>query len=172
MIMNIQCKIDIKLYYIYYITMNIINFFIFIMMLPMMASFKNHYVLLQNNRSIMNKSLRMSLSNNYLTSLKMKNKDITELYEKIKDVNETTCENLEITNIVFNIYKLKDIFFSRKSSSIMLNLKENIKNIYYINNTSIEKISDKTKISSRYLKSFNVIEFDPKYDIDAFVFKE
>lgn len=152
--------------------MNIINFFVFIMMLPIMASFKNNYLLLQNNRSIMNKSLRMSLSNNYLNSLKMKNKDITELYERLQDVNETTCENLQITNVVFNIYKLKNIFFSRRSSSIMFNLKENMKNIYFINGTTVEKISDKTKITSQFLKSFNIIEFDPKYDIDAFVFKD
>ena len=137
--------------------MNIINFFVFIMMLPIMASFKNNYLLLQNNRSIMNKSLRMSLSNNYLNSLKMKNKDITELYERLQDVNETTCENLQITNVVFNIYKLKNIFFSRRSSSIMFNLKENMKNIYFINGTTVEKISDKTKITSQCLKSFNII---------------
>ena len=131
-------------------TMNIFRFLMLLVSLPMMVSF-NHHVFLQNNRSSISKPLRMSLSNNYLTSLKIeKPKDISSLYGKLPDANETTCDNLEITGVVFNIYKLKNIFFSKRSSSIMFNLRENMKNIYFLNNTDIQKVSEKTKVTSQY----------------------
>ncbi len=153
---------------------NILRFFMFLFMLPTMMSFHSHYTLLLNNRSLAKKSLRMSLSNKYLDKLSdyESSKIEDSLYKKTKGANETECENLEITGVVFNIYKLKNIFFSRRSSSIMFNLKDNMKNIYYINNTDVQRVSDKTKVTSQFLKSFHIVEFDPDYDIDAFVFKK
>lgn len=152
--------------------MNIIKFFMLLSIIPMIMCFNSNYVLLQNNR--LNKSvLRMTLSNNYLNSLNIQCKNVSNLYEKIKDSNETECDNVEITSVIFNIYKLKNIFFSKRSTSIMLNLRDNMKNIYLVNNNNdIEKISNKTKITAKYLKNFHIVELNPEYDIDAFIFKE
>lgn len=114
-------------------------------------------------------SLKMSTSDDYLRSLNMLGRQ--SLYNKILNAKECQKSEVEIDVIIFNIYRLKNIFFNRKSKDIIFKLNDNMKDLYYDDYKTVEKITNKTRIYSAGCKNFIFCELDPEMNVDALMFK-
>jgi hypothetical protein len=88
-----------------------------------------------------------------------------------ENVRETQEDAIEIDTILFNIYKVENIFFNKKSTTIMLKLKDEMKDIYISKNDdeNMLKLANHTKIVSKAFKNFVVYPLD--IDADAIMYK-
>lgn len=139
----------------------------------------NTYV--QQQRPIRNMRTRGYLkmsSCDYLNSLQTECKDFhmkkhisDGLYDKLQQASDVQ-NDIEVDTIVFNVYKLRNIFFNRNSKNIIFELKDNMDKVYYYENDTVFKIPKETKITSKALRNFYVTQFNNTSDIDAIMYKE
>lgn len=117
-----------------------------------------------------------SATDHYLGSLSIKpNPMLPAKFKKViglpENVRETQEDAIEIDTILFNIYKVENIFFNKKSTTIMLKLKDEMKDIYISKNDdeNMLKLANHTKIVSKAFKNFVVYPLD--IDADAIMYK-
>jgi hypothetical protein len=114
-----------------------------------------------------------SSSESYLQSLQPPlSKGLLEKGDLLKDVQTFSKSDCEIDTIMFNIYKVENVFFNRNSRTILFRLKEDMQDLFLYDDNKMEKITNGTKI---YAKAFNNFMFLPmNYDVsvDAIMYKE
>lgn len=123
-------------------------------------------------------SLRMSsTSDNYLRSLSITpnpvgtyHNDLT--FKKVmilpNNIKETNQTDVEIDTILLNIYRVENVFFNKNSKTIMLKLRDTMKDIY-VYNDDIMKLANDTKIVSKSFK--NLVVYPMQLDADAVMYK-
>lgn len=110
-----------------------------------------------------------SASEDYLRSLSLKQRSIPSHFQ-LRNHKMTDQEKVEIDTIMFNIYKVDNIFFSKKSKTIMLRLKDEMKDIFMYENNDVMKLSNHTRIVSKGLRNFVVCPLD--LEADAILYKD
>ncbi len=101
--------------------------------------------------------LKMSMHDDYLNSLKS-----SSLMDK---------HNIEINTILFNMWKVENVFFNRNSRTIMFKLKEDMNNILIKSNDNLQVLPKETKIYSKAFKNFLFYPMNST-DIDAIMYME
>lgn len=113
--------------------------------------------------------IHMKLKNNMTNRTGKRHTFVDEILQ-----NSKICDKkyISIDSIILNTYKVDKFFINNNSPLITLSLKENMKNMFYINeNGESEKLSNTTKIMPNILKNFFVYELDVDMDVDCIVYK-
>jgi hypothetical protein len=124
--------------------------------------------------------LQMSATSDYLNNLcrqPITGKPDTSLLKinevlSLKTVTESKQPQLEISNMVFNMYAVDNVFFNRKSKNIIFSLKDNMQDLFVYDNNIPYKLSNETKIFATAFKQFLFIPMKGDKNIDAIMYKD
>jgi hypothetical protein len=127
--------------------------------------------------------LKMSATSDYLNNLCRQHiagiagKADTSLLKinevlSLKTVTESKQPQLEISDMVFNMYAVDNVFFNRKSKNIIFSLKHNMQDLFVYDNNIPYKLSNETKIFATAFKQFLFIPIKGDKNIDAIMYKD
>jgi len=124
--------------------------------------------------------LKMSATSDYLNNLcrqPLAGKADTSLHKinevlSLKTVTESKQPQLEISDMVFNMYAVDNVFFNRKSKNIIFSLKHNMEDLFVYDNNIPYKLSNETKIFATAFKQFLFIPIKGDKNIDAIMYKD
>ena len=112
--------------------------------------------------------LRMSMHDDYLRSLSVQPYD---RLNNLQNAKVTDKENIEVNTILFNMWKIDNVFFNRNSKTIMFKLKEDMDNIFVKTDEELERLPKATKIYSKAFRNFLFYPMNST-DVDAIMYME
>jgi len=117
----------------------------------------NHIPFLRPKNNIISMSMSESYLNNLPTSIKKP--------QTLKPTSEyTNATQVDITTMYININKVSSVFFNPKSKSVMFMFDTELEDLYYHDNSTTFKLSDKTKVSLKQMKNFIITDIDKLVD--------
>lgn len=110
--------------------------------------------------------------NPYLETLSMKqgSSHIHKLKNILKDAPLCRDKTVQIDSIFLNVYEFKEVGFKRNSNAILLKLKDKVRDLYYVDDNNVFKLSDDTKIIASSIRNILLYEMDPDREINGIVF--
>jgi hypothetical protein len=85
--------------------------------------------------------------------------------QTLKPTSEyTNATQVDITTMYININKVSSVFFNPKSKSVMFMFDTELEDLYYHDNSTTFKLSDKTKVSLKQMKNFIITDIDKLVD--------
>ena len=137
----------------------ILSFLIFIMAsLEFASSYTNVPVVRQYRPS----SMVMSLSHNYLNNLQklpLKH-DLVQFNNMVSNASICNESEVKVDTMYFNINRVNSLFFNPKSKNIMFLLDRELSDLYYYDNNTMYKLTDKTKIISSTARNFVITDLN------------
>ena len=106
--------------------------------------------------------IKMSMSENYLNNLPSSIKRPENTFKFTSEYTNQT--NIDINTMYINVNKVSSVFFNPKSKSIMFMLDSELNDLYYNDNNTNFKLSNKTKVSLKQMKNFVITDMDKLVD--------
>jgi hypothetical protein len=118
--------------------------------------------------------LKMTSPNEqYLNSLRPQSTQaVLQKGQLIKAANSCTKVETEIDTILFNIFKVENVFFSRHSRTIMFKLKQDMTDLYLYENDVMQRLTNGTKIYAKSFKNFMFVPMEFEDPVDAIMYKD
>jgi hypothetical protein len=115
-----------------------------------------------------------SSSESYLDSLRPPlSKILLDKTDLLKDVQTCNKIECEVDTIMFNIYKVENIFFNRNSRTVLFRLKQDMNDLFlYEDDKKMQRLSNGTKIYAKAFKNFMFLPMKHDVPVDAIMYKE
>lgn len=113
--------------------------------------------------------IRMTLRNDITNKTGKRHTIVDEMLKYSKTCNR---KSIAIDTIILNTYKINKFHINSNSPTITLSLKDNMKNMFYINDLGEpEKLRNTTAIIPNILRNFFVYEFDVDMEVDCIMYQ-
>lgn len=113
--------------------------------------------------------IRMALRNDVANKTGKRPTIVDEMLKTSKICNR---KSIAVDTIILNTYKINKFYINSNHPTITLSLKNNMKNMYYINDLGEpEKLLNTTAIIPNILRNFFVYELDADMDVDCIMYK-
>lgn len=125
--------------------------------------------IIMNTRAYTNMPIRMSLRNDVTNKTGKRHTIVDEMLKTSKICHR---KSIAVDTIILNTYKINKFYINSNSPTITLSLKDEMKNIYYINDLGeTEKLLNTTAIIPNILRNLFVYELDVDMDVDCIMYK-